>query len=310
MRILVAGATGVIGNALVPQLTAAGHEVTGISRSTGRAGGLAAAGARSVVADLLDRAAVERAVREVAPQAVVHVATAIPAEINPKKLAEQFALTNRLRSEGARNLFAAAQQAGATRIVSEGLAYAYDPTSTEPADEDAPFWQHPPKPFVPVLAALKELESATQQSGGLVLRFGHLYGPGTIYAADGSFAQQVRGGKVPLVSGGSAVFSFTHVHDAATAIVAAVEGSATGALNIVDDEPARMGVWLPEFAKLLDAPKPKGAPAFMAKLFAGEWGVAFMSKLRGASNSQAKAALSWSPKYPTWRAGFAQELAT
>jgi len=87
-----------------------------------RAPEAAAAGAQSVVADLLDRAAVEQAVRKAAPDAIVHVATAIPADINPKKLAAQFELTNRLRTEGARNLFAAAQEVGTKRIISEGLA--------------------------------------------------------------------------------------------------------------------------------------------------------------------------------------------
>jgi len=87
-----------------------------------------------------------------------------------------------------------------------------------------------------------------------------------------------------------------------------VEVRAVGALNIVDDEPARMGVWLPEYARLLKAPNPKGAPAMMAKMFAGDWGVAFMTKLRGAENSRAKTALAWTPQYPTWRMGFAKEL--
>lgn len=309
MRVLVAGATGVVGSQLAPLLTAAGHDVVGLSRSSGRTGALERAGGTVVVADILDRASVDRAVREAAPDAVVHLATAIPAEINPKKLAEDFALTNRLRTEGARNLFGAAKEAGVRRVVAQGLAYGYDPSSGEPAHEDVPFWKNPPKQFVPVLAALVELERATAEAGGIVLRYGHLYGPDTIYdAPNGSFVKQVKGGKVPLVAGGSATFSFTHTRDAAAAVVAALDSQAAGAFNIVDDEPAKMGVWLPVLAQILNAPKPKGVPTMMAKMFAGDWGVAFMSKLRGADNTRAKRTLGWQPLYASWRAGFAEEL--
>ena len=193
-----------------------------------------------VIADALDRPALDRAVRQAAPEAIVNLLTAIPAELNPKRLAQDFALTNRLRTEGTRNLLAAAQAVGATRLITEGIAYAYEPAGAGLATEDAPFWQQPPAQFAPVLAALRELEARTAAAGGLVLRFGHLYGPGSIYAADGSFIRQVRAGKVPLVGGGTATFSFTHAQDAATAIVAALDKGRAGALNIVDDEPAPM----------------------------------------------------------------------
>ncbi|HTZ45128.1 MAG TPA: NAD(P)-dependent oxidoreductase [Jatrophihabitans sp.] len=308
MRVLVAGATGVIGRQAVPVLRAAGHEVVAVSRSRDRAQQAEADGAEIVLADILNREGIAKVVRNQAPDAIVHVATAIPAEINPKKLAEDFAVTNRLRTEGTRNLLDAAEGTPVRRFVAEGLAYAYDPDGKGSATEDASLWQSPPAQFEPVLGALRELERRTAEVKGLVLRFGHLYGPGSIYAADGSFTQQVRAGKVPLVGGGTSVFSFTHSYDAATAILAAVEGHAVGALNVVDDEPAPMNVWLPVFADLLGAKKPKGAPAFLAKMAVGGWGVAFMTKLRGADNINAKRALDWTPRYRSWRDGFAGEL--
>ncbi|MFP3989697.1 NAD(P)-dependent oxidoreductase [Streptomyces sp. E11-3] len=299
MRVLVAGATGVVGRALLPLLTSVGHEVTALSR-TPRQG--------TVVADALDRSALHRAVREAAPDAVVHLLTAIPAEVNPRRLARDFALTNRLRTEGTRNLYEAARDAGATKVVAQGLAYAYDPEGEGPATEDAPLWRRPPRQFAPVLAALRELEERTTDAGGTVLRLGHLYGPGSSYAADGSFVRQVRAGKVPLVGGGGSVFSFTHAHDAATAVVAALDKPHTGPLNIVDDTPVPLRDWLPELARMLDAPAPKAAPAVLARMAVGGWGVAFMSKLRGADNARARLSLDWRPRYPVWREGFAAEL--
>lgn len=306
MRVLVAGATGVIGNRMVPLLTAVGHEVLGLARPGTETAALEAAGARVVVADALDRDGLRRAVRQAGPDAVVNMLTAIPAELDSKHLARDFALTNRLRTEGTRNLIEAAPGA---RIISQGLAYGYQPGEGL-ADEDAPLWRTgTPKQFAPVLDALAELERLTTQTGGLVLRLGHLYGPGSIYAADGSFVQQVRAGKVPLVGGGNGVFSFTHADDVATAVAAALDKTdVTGVLNIVDDRPAPLHQWLPELAALVGAPAPKKAPAALARLAVGSWGVAFMNQLRGATGTRARLHLDWRPRYALVTEGFAAEL--
>ncbi|HEY9472497.1 MAG TPA: NAD(P)-dependent oxidoreductase, partial [Mycobacteriales bacterium] len=280
MRVLVAGATGVIGNRLVPLLTSVGHDVVALARSTGRVADTEKTGARAVVADLLDRSAVIRAVGESKPDAIVHMATAIPDEINPKKMARDFAVTNRLRAEGTHNLVEAADRAGVRRVITQGVAFAYDPNGAGAANEDTPFWPNPPRQFVPVLDAVREMERLTAEANGLVLRFGHLYGPGSIYAADGSFVRQVRAGKVPIVGKGTGTFSFTHAHDAASAVVAALDKGTSGALNVVDDEPARLGEWLPALARILGAREPRHAPTALVRLVAGGWVVAFMGQLR------------------------------
>jgi len=302
MRVLAAGATGVLGTALVPMLTAAGHEVIALSRS-GRH-----TGAASVRADALDRGAVTDAVRQAAPDAIGHLLTAIPREIDARHMARDFALTNRLRTEGTANLLDAAAQVGVRRVLTQGLAFAYDPSGTGLADEDTPFWPRPPKQVAAVLAAVRELEQRTHDSGGLVLRFGHLYGPGSAFAADGSFTGDLRQGSLPVVGRGSAVFSFIHAHDAATAMVAALEQEVSGALNIVDDDPAPVREWVPEVAELLGAPKPRHIPKTLARMAVGSWGAAFMTSLRGADNARAKQRLGWEPQYASWRTGFAAEL--
>jgi nucleoside-diphosphate-sugar epimerase len=264
-------------------LTKAGHSVTGISRSEG--------------ADVLDRDAVLKAVAEARPDVVVQMATAIPKAINPRKVTRDFELTNRLRSEGTRNLVEAAQDVGARRFVAQGLAYAYEP-GPGLADENAPFWQDPPKQFVAVLDALVELERATLEACGLVLRFGHLHGPGTIYAPDGSFTEQVRKGQVPIVGEGRSVFSFVDVRDAARAVASAIDAQVSGVLNVVDDNPTPISEWLPEFAQNVGGRMPQHVPTFVAKLTAGGWGAAFMTQLRGASNDRARQVLDWYPAYP------------
>ena len=307
MRVLVAGATGVIGRQLLPLLASAGHEVIGLAKRD--PGVLAGTQMRMVIADALDGPAVTAAVRQANPDAVVNMLTAIPARIDPRRMARQFDLTNRLRTEGTRHLLSAAAATGVRRVIAQGLAYAYDPSGTGPADEDQPLWRHPPAQFAPNLRALTELEQRTRDAGGLVLRLGHLYGPGTIYAPDGSFVEQIRAGKVPMVGGGTSVFSFTHTYDAATAVLAALDSDATGALNIVDDDPATVATWLPVLAGLLAAPRPRRVPSALARLAVGGWGVAFMTRLRGADNTRARRTLSWHPRYGSWRDGFADEFA-
>lgn len=310
MRVVIAGATGVVGRQVVPLLAAAGHEVVAVSRRPGADSGERV---RTVAVDALDRAALGAAVRDAKPDAVVHLLTAIPAAINPRRMERDFALTNRLRTEATRTLMEAAYDAGAGRFLAQGLAYAYDPApaAAGPADEDAPFWQHPPKPFATTLDALRTLERLTAAADGLVLRFGHLYGPGTAYdPADGSTIRAIRARKMPVVGDGSAVFSFTHTHDAATAVLAALtHPDAKGALNIVDDTPTPVRTWLPALATLLSAPTPQKVPALAARLAAGPWGAAFLTQLRGATNTRAKAVLDWTPSRPSWRDGFTAELA-
>jgi nucleoside-diphosphate-sugar epimerase len=159
----------------------------------------------------------------------------------------------------------------------------------------------------PVLAALEELERRTADVKGLVLRFGHLYGPGSFFAPGGSYTRQVRERKFPIAGRGAAVLSFTHAGDAAAAVVAALDADACGALNIVDDTPVTIGEWLPAFAAMLGAPAPRHVPAALVRLAAGTWGAAFMTELRGASNARAKAALGWQPRFPSWIDGFQAE---
>jgi nucleoside-diphosphate-sugar epimerase len=302
MRILLAGATGVIGRQAVPVLAAGGHQVTGLARTPTRL-----PDAEVVAADALDLAAVQPAVRAAAPEVIVHMLTAIPDPIDPRHLARDMTLTNRLRTQGTANLLAAADGA---RVIAQGVAYAYDPAGSPVKDEDAPLWRNPPRQFVPAVAAAAEQERRVAAAGGLVLRLGHLYGPGTSYASDGGLNRRLRAGKLPLIGDGAAMFSFIHAHDAATAILAAVEHpAARGVLNIVDDQPTLAHDWLPEMAEVLGAPAPRHVPAWLARLFIGGWGVAYMTRLAGASNLRARERLDWKPTYGNWRDGLAADLA-
>ena len=308
MRVFVAGATGVIGRFLVPQLRAAGHEPIAMTRSEERAERLRGSGVEAVAADALDRERVVQAVRDARPDAVVHQLTAIPHRLNPRNVDRDFELTNRLRTEGTRNLLDAAREAGAERLVAQSVAFIYEPDGGWVKSEDDPMYSRAPKGFTETAAALKELERLVLDAGGTVLRYGLFYGPGTTYAADGAVAGLVRARRFPVVGSGEGRLSFIHVEDAARATVAAVERGRPGPLNVVDDEPAVAGDWLREYASLLGAKPPRKVPVWMARLAAGEYGVVMMTRMRGASNERAKQELDWEPTRRSWREGFRAEL--
>jgi nucleoside-diphosphate-sugar epimerase len=303
MRVFVAGASGVIGSALVPKLVAAGHEVTGMTRSEDHAEGIRAAGAGAAVRDVFDEGGVRDDIRAAAPEAVLHELTALPAAVDFKDPAS-FEPTNRIRREGTRILVDAAREAGARRLIAQSIAFFYEPEGEMVKDEEAPTWAEPPGTFGQVVEALRTLEAAVTGAAdldGLVLRYGQLYGPGTAYASDGAIAAEVRRRRFPIVGGGQGMFSFIHVDDAADATVAALERGAPGIYNVVDDDPAPMREWLPVYAQELGAKKPLRAPKLVARVVAGATAVAFATSGRGASNAKAKRELGWQPAHPSWR---------
>jgi nucleoside-diphosphate-sugar epimerase len=301
MRVFVAGATGAVGRPLVPMLVEKGHEVLGLARSAGAAEEIAGLAGTPVTADALDREAVVAAIARVRPEAVVHQLTAIPSPLDPKHIDAEFRLTNRLRTEGTRNLLDGWRAAGGRLFVAQSIAFAYDPEGRGLRTEDDPLWRRPPRTFAGILEAIRDLESRVTAAGGAVLRYGHLYGPGTQLADDGANTARVRAGRFPVVGSGEAVFSFTHVDDAAGAAVRALETGVRGVFNVVDDDPAPVREWLPELARQLGAPAPGHVPTAAAEETSGEWGVAYLTRLAGASNARARQAMGWRPIHPSWR---------
>jgi nucleoside-diphosphate-sugar epimerase len=310
MRVLVAGASGAIGRPLVPKLVAAGHEVTGMTRSEARAEAVRAAGARAAVVDVFDTGALRAAVAEAQPEVIVHELTSLPERIDFRK-EDTYAATNRLRTEGTRNLIDAARAAGARRFVCQSIAFAYRTDGKGLKTEDDPLLTDAPGAFGSGVSALREMEEmvlGTDGLEGLVLRYGFFYGPGTYYAEDGTSTADVRRRRMPIVGKGSGVFSFIHVDDAADATVAAVERGAPGVYNVTDDEPAPMTEWVPVFAQAAGAKPPRRVPVWLARFVAGKDVSNFAVALRGASNEKAKRELGWQPAHASWRSGFAESL--
>jgi nucleoside-diphosphate-sugar epimerase len=295
---------------LVRQLVAAGHDVTGMTRREEAAAAIREDGADASVCDVYDAAALEAAVTGASPDVIVHQLTSLPQvfDFNDPDL---YTETNRVRTEGTRNLIAAARAAGAKRFVAQSIAFIYLPVGSWVKSEADPLLEDAPGTFGPAVASVHDLErQVTTAEGldGLVLRYGFFYGPETAYAADGHWASEARKRRLAIVGKGDGITSFIHVDDAAAATVAACERGAPGIYNITDDEPARMDEWVPVYAEVVGAKKPFRVPSLIARIVAGRAAAALARQTRGASNAKAKAELSWEPRYSSWRQGFAEAL--
>lgn len=194
MRIFVAGASGVIGTRLVPLLVADGHAVAGMTRSRHKADLLRELGAEPVVCDVFDADALTRALIAFAPDIVFHQLTDLPD--NAADIPAFSERNNRIRGEGTRNLLAAAAAASAGPVIAQSVSWEL------PGDSGR--------------AATAEHECAVLQAGGVVIRYGQLYGPGTYYEAAPPEPPRV------------------HVDDAARQTVPAV-GVPAGITIVVDD---------------------------------------------------------------------------
>ena len=319
MKVFVAGATGALGRALVPQLVAQGHEVVGMTKSASKQDLVRSLGARPVVADALVPDAVAEVVASAEPEVIVHQLTALSGKLSARDMRHpdrSFAatMTNRLRTEATDHLLAAGRAVGARRFVAQSITAFRFTSSGGPVQTEAdPLDPNPPAGLRTAQAAILYLEQAVttiEWGEGLALRYGGFYGPGTgiSVAPDAVMAAPVRKRRFPIVGDGGGVWSHVHIEDAAAATVAAVEHGQPGIYNIVDDDPAPVREWLPVLAGALDAKPPRRIPRWLGRLAAGEVATAMMTDVRGASNEKAKRELGWQPRYASWRQGFAQGL--
>jgi 2-alkyl-3-oxoalkanoate reductase len=307
MRVFVAGATGAIGSRLVPQLVAAGHDVTATTRTPAKIDGLRRLGARPVVVDGLDAGAVTAAVAEAEPDAIVHQMTALSGTANLRRFDRWFATTNELRVKGTDALVRAAQDVGVERIVAQSYTGWSNPRIGGPVKtEEDGLDSEPLRAQRESLAAIRYVEETVPAAPlvGIVLRYGNLYGPG----ASEPLVKLVRQRRFPIIGSGAGVWSWIHVDDAAGATVAALEHDTSGIYNITDDDPAPVSEWLPYLAEAVGAKPPLRIPEWLARPIAGAVAVRWMTEGRGAANEKAKRELAWQPRWWSWRDGFRDGL--
>ena len=300
MRVFVAGGSGAIGVPLIRALTAAGHQVTALTRHANNAAQLTALGATPAVADALDAEALRRVVVEAKPTHIIHELTALPKA--GVKSARDLEATNRLRIEGTRNLIDAAVAAGAKRLVAGSFALFRGGDDLSEV----------PRGMREAAEAVKSLESQSLEANragrieGVVVRYGLFYGPEN--PATIEMIAMARRRRLPTIRGDRGLLPCIHVDDAAAATVLALERAPAGAVyDIVDDEAVSMSDIARTIAAETGAPKPFSVPLWIPKLI-----MPYMARVISVrlplSNAKARAELGWRPKYRTMREGLTQML--
>lgn len=278
MRILVTGATGVIGKKLIQALVEKGYKVGGMTTSIAKVDILQTLGATAYVGNILERKDVETILQNFQPDMIIHQVTALQhgsIEDNAK-----------VRTIGTRFLVDAAKENNVKRVIAQSIAWAYELGNTI-AFEETPLDTNAVGKRKTTVDGIVALESAIQElQNSVILRYGALYGPGTWYDSQGLIAQQYLNNEVTINDG---ITSFIHIEDAVAATIEAIEWE-KGVYNIVDDEPAKNSIWGRYYAEQLQALPPK---YFSGKI---PWE-------RGASNEKAKRC-GVHLQFPSWRQGF------
>lgn len=313
LRVFVAGATGAIGQALIPKLLAKGYHVTAMTRTPDSTKSLEQLGASAVVCDVFNREELMRVVVDARPEVVINQLTELPKSgLKPRKLADYYAKNDRIRTEGTDNLLDAARAAGTRRYIGQSVAFFYAPQGGTVKAEGEPLWTAGPEPFGAAAKAIERMEDAICNASdldGVVLRYGTFYGPGTWYTPDGEIGRQMKKRQYPNIGSGEGMTSFIHIDDAAATCVAFVESGQPGIYNVVDDEPATANHWMPVFAAAIGAKPPRRVPGWLARLVAGKPLVAWATTCRGASNEKLKREGAWHARHPSWQRGFLDGLA-
>ncbi|EDX82739.1 NAD dependent epimerase/dehydratase family [Synechococcus sp. PCC 7335] len=302
MKIFIAGASGTMGHALIPQLVKAGYAVTALSRTPQKLHALKQMGATPVLGDVFDRPHLNQLVADAAPNVVIHQLTSLGNQAQ-----DPFTETNRLRTEGTANLIHAAQRTSVQRFIAQSVAFLSQSPDGELTHEATLLYRDAPPPLRSVVEAVASLEhqvlSLTEMTG-VVLRYGHFYGPGTYYANDGVITTAVRQGLYPIVDQEAGTCSFVQIEDAATATVQAITQGSAGIYTIVDDAPVLMRQWLSDYSRLLQAPAPPVLSAEMARTQLDPVSLYFATQQQGAVNQKARQVLGWQPRYSNWHVGF------
>lgn len=300
MKILIAGATGVLGRGLVRQFVSRGHSVLGLARGSEGERLIESLGGESLRASIFDADELARAAEGF--EVVIHAATSIPTKTRTKP--GDWEMNDRLRRDGTRALVACAAKVGARAYLQQSIVWLARPNDGSHFDEDSK-----PNPDAVTLSALEAEEIAFEAGERCafqtaVLRCGYFYGPDAAHTR--MFGQGLIKRRVPIVGRGDAVLANIHTDDAASAFVAAAEGGRRGLWHVVDDEPVTMQEFISGFAERLGAPEPRRVPVWLARLIAGSYAASYFTSSTRTSNARFRKDFGWSPAFPGYREGLDQ----
>jgi 2-alkyl-3-oxoalkanoate reductase len=304
VRILIAGATGVLGRRLVRQFSQKSHHVIGLVRDERGSQVVRELSGEAIVGSIFDADSIARAVKEA--DIVIHAATAIPSKV-PSKPAD-WAMNDRLRREGTRALAEAAAKLGAKTYLQQSIVWLARPPGDNFFDEQT------------VVTNPDELYRSAFDSEQIASEFGGKFGfsvgilrRGGFYAPDAAhtrtFAQGLLKRRLPIVGSGAAVSANLHVDDAASAFVTVAEAGKQGLWHVTDDEPMTIRDMLRELATRLGAARPRRIPLWIARLFVDKSVLEFFTRSTRTSNRLLRQELGWSPQFPSFIVGLNQVIA-
>jgi nucleoside-diphosphate-sugar epimerase len=293
-RVLITGATGVVGRLAVPQLLARGYRVTAVGRTPAKRAELTALGADAVALDMFDAESARRAMA--GHDAVINLATHMPSSTFKMLLPWAWRENDRVRREGSAALVRAALAAGVSRFIQESFAPVYEDGGAQWIDEE---WPQRPAPYNrTVIDAERSAAQFTSGGGvGVVLRFAGFYGPDPFLR---DMVGVVRRGWGPLAGRAGAYWSSVSHEDAAGAVVAALEVP-PGAYNVCDDEPLTRREWVDALADAAGVARPRLVPAWAAAV--GGASVELLSRSQRMTNAKLKGASAWQPRWGSAREG-------
>jgi len=303
LKVLVQGATGVLGRRIVRTFAGDGHEVVGISRSNEGDRVVRECGGTALRADVFDAPALTLAAKGCS--VIIRAATHIPGKARIKPA--DFATNDQLRREGTRALLEAARNVRAKAFLQESIVWVARPPGGAPFDEASPVV---PAPFNESMIAAEAMAIEAESEGQMAattLRFGNFYAPDAYHTL--FMGERLAHRKLPLIGDGLHEVSLLHADDAARAFLAAAKKPRSGIYHVVDDEPATWRAFLSGFAQMLDAPQPRHVPAWLARLEVGKYTTQFFTTSMRTSNAKFKDAFGWAPKFPTFREGLEQVVA-
>jgi nucleoside-diphosphate-sugar epimerase len=280
MKVFVAGATGVLGRALVPRFLAAGHSVRAVARHTSAAD--FAAEVELISADLLEDNVFDL-VRGC--DAVVHIATAVPQE---PLCPDNWEATARLRTAGTRRLLDASRACCVSRYVQQSIVMVYRDGGDAWLDEQAPLDHGLDRAAIcgPVIEMESMIQDVRPQAlAWTILRGGSFVGAGT---SESALVDGLREGKVAVAGDGSNYVSPVTVADMACAVVVSLERAPAGSIFNIVDEPIRYGDYVDAIADLIGVPRPQ---RMTGRRLPPSW---------RCTNEAAQTALEWMPREPIW----------
>jgi nucleoside-diphosphate-sugar epimerase len=300
MRILVAGANGVLGRRICKQLVDHGHTVFGMVRTTEAEQMVQPLGVEVRRADLLDADAVLHAAS--GAEVVIHAATSIPKKIRPS--GRDWEMNDRIRTEGTRALMSAAISVGARVFMMQSIVWVAQPKDGSPFDEDSPTHSNS------IMRSMVEGERIVREGGkdsGLTVS---ILRCGTFYSADSYhtriFGDSMRKRRMAIVDGGKAKWSLVHAEDAAGAFVAATEAGRSGLWHVIDDYPVSTGEFFSYLAEKLGTRPPRHLPRWLFSLLLGRYSADFFSTSMETSNSRFKKDFAWTPRFPSYKEGLVE----